>query len=60
MDHLFFLDSVFFLPCPLSKLPEAFGLEATKSWYLNTEENLDYVGHIHVIYYGVEELSGED
>ena len=31
MDHLVFLDSVSFLPCALRKLPEAFGLEATKS-----------------------------
>ena len=48
MEYLVFLDSVFFLPCALSKLPEAFGLQATNSWYphyFNTEENLDYVGH---------------
>ena len=49
MEHLVFLDSVSFLPCPLRKLPEAFGLQASKSWYphyFNTEENLDYVGSI--------------
>jgi len=43
---LVFLDSVSFL-CALRKLPEAFGLRATKSWYphyFNTEGNLDYVG----------------
>jgi len=43
MEHLVFLDSVSVLPCPLRKLPEAFGLTAGKSWYtycFNTEENL--------------------
>jgi hypothetical protein len=42
MEHLVFLDSVSYLPCALRKLPEAFGLSATKSWYphcFNTEEN---------------------
>jgi len=33
MEHLVFLDSVSFLPCPLRKLPEAFGLMACRSWY---------------------------
>ena len=49
MQHLVFLDSVSFLPFPLRKLPEAFGLTASKSWYphyFNTEENLHYVGPI--------------
>jgi len=32
MEHLVFLGSVFFLPCALLKLPEAFGLSASKSW----------------------------
>ena len=32
MEHLLFLDSVSFLPCPLRKLTEAFGLTASKSW----------------------------
>ena len=34
---------------PLRKLPEAFGLQASKSWfphYFNTKTNLDYVGPI--------------
>jgi len=61
MEHLVFLKSVCFLPCPLRKLPEAFGLTASKSWYphyFNTEENLDYVGPIpDVSYYGVNEMS---
>ena len=32
VEHLVFLDSVSFLPCPLRKLPEAYGLSASKSW----------------------------
>ena len=58
LEHLFFLDNVSF-PCPLRKLPEAFGLNASKSWYrhyFNTEENLDYVGPIPEVY-GVNEMS---
>jgi len=49
MEHLVFLDNVSFLPCPLRKLPKAFGLTSSKSWYpyyFNTEENLYYVGPI--------------
>jgi len=41
IEQLVFLDSVSFLPCPLRKLPEAYGLSASKSWYshyYNTEE----------------------
>ena len=52
-----------FLPCPLRKLLESFGLTACKSWYphyFNTEENLDYVGPISdVSYYGVNEIGEE-
>jgi len=33
IEHLVFLDSVSFLPCALRKLPEAYGLTASKSWY---------------------------
>ena len=33
MEHLVFFDSVFFLPCALRNLPQAFGTQATKSWY---------------------------
>ena len=33
MEHLVFLDSVSFLTCAPRKLPEAIGLQATKSWY---------------------------
>ena len=32
VEHLVFLDIVSFLPCPLRKLREAFGLTASKSW----------------------------
>jgi len=64
MEHLDFLDSVFFLSCALRKLHESFGVTATKSWYphyFNTEENLDYLGPIHdVSYYGVNEMSEEE
>jgi len=31
MEQLVFLESVSFLPCALRKLPEAFGLQTTKS-----------------------------
>ena len=59
-EHMTFLDSISFLPIALRKLPEAFGLEATKSWYphyFNTEANLDYVGPIPGIeQYGVAEM----
>jgi len=63
-EHLVFLDSVFFLPCALRKLPEAFGLIASKSWYphyFNTAENLHYVGPIpDVAYYGMNEMGEEE
>ena len=62
MKHLVFLNSVSFLLCALRKLPETFGLQATKSrypHYFNTEENLDYIGPMHDIsYYGVDEIGG--
>jgi len=64
MEHLFFLDSVPFLPCALRKLPEAFGLSASKSWYphyLNTRENLNHVGPIpYLAYYEVNEMREEE
>jgi hypothetical protein len=59
MEHLTFLDSLSFIPLPLGKLPEAFGLASSKSWYphyFNTEENLDYVGEMpDVSYYAVDQ-----
>ena len=64
VGHLVFLDSVSFLPCPLCKLPEAYGLTATKSWYphlFKTQENLDYIGPISDIkYYGLNEMGEEE
>jgi len=63
MEHLVFLDSVSFLPCDLRKLPEAFGLSASRSWYphyINTRENLHYVRPIpDIAYYGVDEMREE-
>ena len=60
VEHLVFLDSVSFLPFFLRKLPEAFGLTASKSLFphfFNTEENLDYIGPIPVVSYnGVNEI----
>ena len=49
IEHMVFIDSVSYLPMPLRKLPEAFGLTVVKSWYphyFNTKANLDYVGPI--------------
>jgi hypothetical protein len=64
MEHLTFLDSVSFIPCPLRKLPEAFGLSSSKSWYphyFNTEEKVDYVGAMpDVSYYGLDEMSDSE
>jgi hypothetical protein len=55
-EHIHFLDSLSYLPKPLRKLPKAFGLSSTKSWfphYFNTEAN--YVGPIPGIqYFGAE------
>ena len=47
IEHMLFIDSASYLPAPLRKLPEAFGVTVAKSWYLhffNTNANLDYVG----------------
>jgi hypothetical protein len=59
--YLRFLDSVSFLPMVLRKLPQAFGLSVTKSWYphfFNTKENMDYVGPIpDISYYGADAMS---
>ena len=64
MEHLVFLDSVSFLPCALRKLPEAFGLSASKSWnphYFNTQENLNCVGPIpDISYCGVDEMREDE
>jgi len=61
IHHIQFLDSVSYMPMPLRKLPEAFGLQTSKSWFphlFNTKANLDYVGPIPDIrYYGADEMS---
>jgi hypothetical protein len=55
VENLVFLDSVSFMPS-LRKLPEAFSLISSKSWYphyFNTKDNLAYIGPIQqVSYYG--------
>ena len=60
IEHLFFIDRIPYLPMPLHKLPEAFGLSTTKSLYphfFNKNTNLDYVGHIpDVSYFGFDEM----
>jgi len=60
MQHIHFLDSLSYLSMPLRKLPEAFELSATKSWfphYYNTKANLGYVGSIpYVKYFGADEM----
>jgi len=61
IEQMLFIDSVSYLPMPLRKLLEAFGLVATKSWYphyFNKDTNLKYVGPIpDVSYFGVDEMS---
>jgi hypothetical protein len=51
-----FLDSLSYMPLLFRKLPEAFRLTSSKSWYrhyFNTEEHLDYIGVIPDISYYV-------
>jgi len=64
IHHIQFLDSVSYMPMPLRKQPEAFGLQASNSWfphYFNTKANLDYVGPIpDIVYYGVDEMGDSD
>jgi len=61
MKHLVFLDSIYFLPFALRKLPDAFGLAVSKSWYpnyFNTQANLYYVGKFpDVSYYSIDKMS---
>jgi len=60
IQHLTFIDSVLFLPMPLRKLHEAFGISVTKSWYpqfFNTQANLNYVGPIpKMSQFGADEM----
>jgi len=57
IEHMLFIDSILYLPMPLRKLPEAFGLSVTKSWYphyFNKNTNLDYVVPFpDISYFGV-------
>jgi hypothetical protein len=61
MQHIHFLDSISYLPMPLRKLPEAFRLSSSKSWfphYYNTKAILNYVGPIPDIqYFEADEMS---
>ena len=60
IQHVTFLDSISFMPMALRKLPEAFRLSATKSWYphlFNTKANVNYVGSIpDMVQCGVAEM----
>jgi hypothetical protein len=64
MQHIHFLDAVSYLPMPIRKWPETFGLTSSKSWfpyYFNTKTNLDYLGPIPAIkYFGADEMSDGD
>jgi hypothetical protein len=61
IEHIMFLDSLSYLPLPLHKLSEAFGLNSFKSFYphyFNTPQNLEYVGPVpDILYYGANEMS---
>ena len=60
IEHMHLLDSASYLPMPLRKLPEAFGLAVTKSWYphyFNTSANLDYFGPMtDIAYFRADEM----
>jgi len=61
MQHIHFLGSISYLPMPLRKLPDRYGLSSQKTCiphYRNTKANLDYVGPIPDIkYFGADEMS---
>ena len=61
IQHIQFLDWVFYMPMPLRKLLEAFGVQASKSWftdYFNTKANIDNVGPMPDIkHYGADDMS---
>jgi hypothetical protein len=61
IEHMLLINSVSYLPMPLRKLPEAFGLVTTNSWYPHyfyKDTNLNYVGPIpDVTYFGAYEMS---
>jgi len=64
VERLGYLGSVSLLLFALRRLPEAFDVTATKSYYphyFNTEENLNYVGPIpDISFYGAEEMREEE
>ena len=64
IEHIVFIDSASYLPIPLRKLLEAFGLAVAKSWYLhyfNIKAYLVYVGPIpETSYFGADEISHSD
>ena len=64
IEHMLFIDSILYLPMPLRKLPEAFGLSVTKSWYphyFNKNTNLNYVEPFtDISYFGVDEMRLSD
>jgi hypothetical protein len=64
MQHIHVLDSISYLPMPLRKLPEAFGLSPSKAWfpyYYNTKTNLVHVGFLNDIqYFGADKMSEGD
>jgi hypothetical protein len=63
-EYLTFKDSIRFMPLPLRKLHEAFGLKATKSWYphlFNTMQNIYYVAVMpDIVMYGVCRISDSE
>jgi hypothetical protein len=62
--HIKFIDSTSNPPFPLLKLTGAFGLSASKSWYLhyfNTMENLNYIGPIpDFTYYCADQMGAAE
>jgi hypothetical protein len=60
VEHIRFIDSISYLPFQLRKVAGAFGLLASKSCYphyLNTKENLNYVGAIaDMTYYCADQM----
>jgi len=61
IERMLFIDSLSYLPMPLRKLPDTFGISVTKSWYLhyfNNKTNLDCVVPFHYIsYFAANEMS---
>ena len=61
IEHMLFIDNLSYLPMSLRKLPEAFRISVTISWYphnFNKNKNLNYVGPIpEVSYFVVDEMS---